>query len=124
MITLDPDFVGSLASPSKLTTETTLDGKPSVEVPHARMSRYDRLKASGHADETEEKDEDESDQDDGSDDGKSKEERKQLKEKRKMRGRNKSLKRLVIKSIRWSFLTAFFLDSCGNNGRTSLIPRL
>ncbi|KAF8351196.1 BING4CT-domain-containing protein [Amanita rubescens] len=97
MITLDPDFVGSLAPPSKLTTETTLDGKPSVEVPHARMSRYDRLKASGHADETEEKDEDESDQDDGSDDGKSKEERKQLKEKRKMRGRNKSLKRFLRK---------------------------
>lgn len=122
MIALDPDFIGSLAPPSNLTTEITLDGKPSVEVPHARMTRYDRLKSSGQADATEEKD---SDQYDGSDDGKSKEERKQLKEKRKMRGRNKSLKRLVIKSsIRWSFLTAFFLDSCGNNGRTLLIPRL
>lgn len=93
MITLDPEFVGSLAPPSKLMTETTFDGKPSVEIPYARLPRYERLKVSGQADETEEIDEDLGD---GADDGKNEEERKQLREKRKMRGRNKSLKRFVV----------------------------
>ena len=118
MITLDPDFVGSLAPPSNLTTEITVDGKPSVEVPFARMSRYDRLKTSGQADETEEKDEEEAD---GSDDGMNKEERKQLKEKRKMRGRNKSLKRLAHELNAANLLAAVILDFCGNNERISLI---
>ncbi|KIL71487.1 hypothetical protein M378DRAFT_1019747 [Amanita muscaria Koide BX008] len=90
MITLDPEFVGSLAPPSKLTTETTFDGKPSVETPFARLPRLERLKVSGHADETEEMDED-----DAADDGEDKAEKKRLKEKRKMRGRNKSLKRYL-----------------------------
>ena len=124
MITLDPEFVGSLAPPTNLTTEVTVDGKPSVEVPYARMSRFDRLKASGQADETEEKDKDESDQGDVSGDGKSKEERKQLKEKRKMRGRNKSLKRLVHEPYAMNLVAAVVLDFCGNNERMSLILKL
>ncbi|KAF8632822.1 hypothetical protein AX17_004752 [Amanita inopinata Kibby_2008] len=37
---------------------TTFDGKPSAEIPFAGLPRYDRPKASGQADETEEKDDD------------------------------------------------------------------
>lgn len=124
MITLNPDFVGSLAPPSNLTTEITVDGKPSVEVPFARMSRYDRLKISGQADEAEEKDEDEADEADGSNNGMNKEERKQLREKRKMRGRNKSLKRLAHELYAVNLMAAVVLDSCGNNERISLTLKL
>ncbi|KAG6828923.1 hypothetical protein H0H92_006309 [Tricholoma furcatifolium] len=83
LITLDPEFVGSLAPPSKLTTTTT-DGKP-ADVPFARLSRLERLKVSGKADETEEVSDDEVD-----DNGKklSREER----ERRRQRGKGKSLK--------------------------------
>ena len=88
MITLDPEFVGSLAPPSKLTTETTFDGKPTVEIPYARLPRLERLKVSGKADETEVDNEDE----DPSGKIQSREER----EKRKMRGKGKSLKRLLV----------------------------
>lgn len=89
LITLDPGFVGSLAPPSKL-TETTFDGKPSVEIPYSRLSRLERLKVSGKADETEETD--------GENAGDkpvkiSKEER----EKRKLRGKGKSLSRYLRK---------------------------
>jgi len=94
MITLDPEFVGSLAPPSKLTTETTFDGKPSLELSYARLPRLERLKLSGRADETEEMGEDE--QDSAADDGENKE-KKRIKEKHKMRGRNKSLKRYLRK---------------------------
>lgn len=88
MIALDPEFVGSLAPPSKLTTVTTIDGKPPVEIPFARLPRLERLKVSGKADETEV---DNDDNGDGDDSGKkhSREER----EKRKQRGKGKSLKR-------------------------------
>jgi len=51
MITVDPEFVGSLAPPSKLTTETTFDA--TKEIPFARLPRVERLKVSGKADETE-----------------------------------------------------------------------
>ncbi|KAG6896544.1 hypothetical protein C0992_007540 [Termitomyces sp. T32_za158] len=87
LITLDPEFVGSLAPPSKLTT--TVDGKP-ADIPFARMTRLDRLKVSGKADETEENSEDEVDED-----GKkiSREER----ERRRQRGKGKSLKRYLRK---------------------------
>jgi len=53
MITFDPEFVGSLAPPSKLATETTFDEKPNKEIPFARLPRMERLKVSGKADETE-----------------------------------------------------------------------
>ncbi|KAF8631164.1 hypothetical protein AX15_002503 [Amanita polypyramis BW_CC] len=95
MITLDPDFVGSIAPPSKLTTETNFDGKSSMEMSYARLPRYERLKVSGQADETEEVDDE--DLGDGVDADKSEEEKKQIKEKRKMRGKNKSLKRYLRK---------------------------
>ncbi|KAG6877193.1 hypothetical protein C0993_009510 [Termitomyces sp. T159_Od127] len=87
LITLDPEFVGSLAPPSKLTTTT--DGKP-ADIAFARMSRLERLKVSGKADETEENSEDEVDGD-----GKkiSREER----ERRRQRGKGKSLKRYLRK---------------------------
>lgn len=88
MITLDPEFIGSLAPPSKLTTETTFDGKPAVEIPYARLPRLERLKVSGKIDETEENGDD-GDRDDPDGKKMSREER----EKRKMRGKGKSLKR-------------------------------
>ena len=91
MIMLDPEFVGSLAPPSKLTTETTFDGKPTVEIPYARLPRLERLKVSGKADETEMDNED-GDGDDPNGKMQSREER----EKRKMRGKGKSLKRLLV----------------------------
>ena len=93
MITLDPEFIGSLAPPSKLTMETTFDGKPSVEIHYARLPRLERLKASGQADETEEMDGD--GQRSVADDGENNE-KKSIKEKHKMRGRNKSLKRYCL----------------------------
>lgn len=83
MIALDPEFVGSLALPSKLTTDTT-------SIPFARLPRIQRLKVSGKADETEEVESDVE-----GDHGK-KESRKE-REKRKMRGKGKSLKRYLRK---------------------------
>lgn len=91
MITLDPEFVGSLAPPSKLTTETTFDGKPSVEIPYARLPRLERLKVSGKIDRTEEDDDEESKVDDSG-----KKLSKEENEKRKQRGKGKSLKRFVF----------------------------
>lgn len=96
MIALDPEFVGSLAPPSKLTTETTFDGKPAVEIPYARLPRLERLKVSGKADETDvdnEEGDGDGDVDDPNGGKKSREER----EKRKMRGKGKSLKRYLRK---------------------------
>ncbi|KAF8884163.1 WD40-repeat-containing domain protein [Infundibulicybe gibba] len=95
MISLDPEFVGSLAPPSKLTTTTTFDGKPAVEIPFSRLPRLERLKVQGKADETELTDEDGEGMDGTGDSGKkqSREER----EKRKMRGKGKSLKRYLRK---------------------------
>lgn len=102
MITLDPDFVGSLAPPSKLTyTNTTpaSDGnkkrKPPIEtdVPFRKLSRLERLKAQGKADETEIV---ENFEEDGVDTGE-KNTRKAEKEKMKMRGKGKALKRYLKK---------------------------
>lgn len=94
MISLDPSFVGSLAPPSKLTTVTTIDGKPPVAIPFSRLPRLERLRVQGKADETELTDDD----DVGGKDGKNtngKEQSKEEREKRKMRGKGKSLKRCV-----------------------------
>ncbi|KAK0467710.1 BING4CT-domain-containing protein [Desarmillaria tabescens] len=92
LITLDPEFVGSLAPPSKLTTETTFDGKPSVEIPFARLPRLERLRVQGKADETEVLSDDSDDEVSGDPEAK-----KEEREKKKMRGKNKSLKRYLRK---------------------------
>jgi len=91
MITLDPEFVGSLAPPSKLTTVTTIDGKPPVAIPFARLPRLERLKLSGKADETEEN----GDEEDLDDNGKK--ESREERERRRQRGKGKSLKRYLRK---------------------------
>ncbi|KAF9261121.1 BING4CT-domain-containing protein [Marasmius fiardii PR-910] len=94
MITLDPDFIGGLAPVSKLTTNQTHQGKSAqpVEVPFARLSRIERLKIQGKADETEVV---ESDDDAAEGDGKKRD--REEREKRKMRGKGKSLKRYLRK---------------------------
>jgi hypothetical protein len=118
MISLDPEFVGSLAPPSKLTTVTTIDGKPPVAIPFARLPRLERLRASGKADETEVDNEGDGDDDDPNGKKHSREER----EKRKMRGKGKSLKRftLVYCLVSYNLLT-LTIDTCGNSGKTLLI---
>lgn len=93
MIALDPEFIGSLAPPSKLTTGTTFDGKPAVEIPFARLPRLERLRVQGKADETE------IGNGESDDDDESKPQSKEEREKRKMRGKGKSLKRYVTVSI-------------------------
>lgn len=85
-ISLDPEFVGSLAPAPKLTTAVD----DTHDTTYARLPRLERLRVSGQADETEEGDEE-----DGAegDDGEPKKLNKAEKEKKKMRGKNKSLKR-------------------------------
>jgi hypothetical protein len=90
MIALDPDFLGSLAPPSKL---TTVDGNPVIEF--ARLPRLERLRIQGKADLTE--------MPAGADDGEDadghptgKRQSREEREKRKMRGKGKSLKRFVL----------------------------
>ncbi|KAJ7103776.1 WD40-repeat-containing domain protein [Mycena epipterygia] len=90
MITLDPELIGSLAPPSKLSTTTTFDGKPPVEIPFARLPRLDRLRVQGKADESEVVD-----PDDTAPDGRKL--TKEEKERKKMRGKGKSLKRYLRK---------------------------
>lgn len=86
MITLDPEFVGSITLPTKSTTD--IDGK--TDVPFARLPRQHRLKLQGRADETEEISEEEENGEEG------KAARKE-EEKRRMRGRNKAIKRYLRK---------------------------
>ena len=104
MITLDPEFVGSLAPEPKLTT--AVDDKS--EMPYARLPRLERLRVSGKADETEEGDEQEagSDAEGDKDDHKPAKMSKAEKEKKKMRGKNKSLKRYdtIISSLLSHFI--------------------
>lgn len=88
MITLDPEFVGTMGPPTKLTT--TVDGK--IDIPFARLSRQERLKVQGKADQTEEV----SDIDEGDDD-ETKAHKREEKEKKKMRGKGKALKRYLRK---------------------------
>ena len=82
MIALDPDFVGSLAPPTKLTTAV----HDKHDIPFARLPRLERLRVKGKADETE--------LDDAEDDRGKKQSREE-REKRKMRDKGKSLKRCV-----------------------------
>ena len=83
MIALDPEFVGSLAPPPKLTSGTT-------DTPFARMPRLERLRAQGKADETEIANDS---PDDENHSGKKQD--REAREKRKMRGKGKSTKRSV-----------------------------
>lgn len=104
MITLDPDFVGSLAPPSKLTYANTVSAsdkngkqKASVEgvVSFRSLPRLERLRAQGKADETEIVQEQEEEEDDANPTG---EKAKRVeKEKKKMRGKGKALKRYLKK---------------------------
>ncbi|KAF9059514.1 WD40-repeat-containing domain protein [Rhodocollybia butyracea] len=97
LITLDPEFVGALAPPSKLTTKLPTTGgsgsSRANEVPYSRLSRAERLQVSGKADVTEEV---VSDADEKDADGKGKIDREE-REKRKMRGKGKSVKRYLRK---------------------------
>ncbi|CAA7263659.1 unnamed protein product [Cyclocybe aegerita] len=93
LITLDPEMVGNLAPPPKLTTVTTFDGKPPVDIPYARLPRMERLKVSGKLDEKE----DNSGEEDEGADPEAKAKAKEEREKRKMRGKGKSLNRYLRK---------------------------
>jgi hypothetical protein len=93
MITLDPDFVGALAPPTKLTTAVN----DTHDIPFARLPRLERLRAQGKADETELVDDDEEDAAEGDGDKNDKPQSRAEKEKRKMRGKGKSLKRYVFR---------------------------
>ena len=95
MITLDPEFVGSLAPEPKLTT--AVNG--SHDIPFARLPRLERLRVQGKADETEEADADApaADGEDDEDGTQKKKMTKEEKEKKKMRGKNKALKRYLRK---------------------------
>ena len=114
MITLNPEFVGSMAPPTKLTTD--INGKP--DTPFVRLPRQHRLKLQGRADETEEVSEEEDGE--GGEEGKAA--RKEEKEKRRMRGKNKAMKRYLRKqrknvidpkAVRISFRLPFiFLAHC------------
>ncbi|PFH51665.1 hypothetical protein AMATHDRAFT_74739 [Amanita thiersii Skay4041] len=103
MITLDSELIGSLAPPSKRTTSSdpnapATSGEPRIEIEYARLPRYERLRASGKVDATEEQDFSDTDgEDEDGEKTNEKEERKKLKEKKKMRGRNKSLNRYLRK---------------------------
>ncbi|KAI0827215.1 BING4CT-domain-containing protein [Trametes gibbosa] len=94
-ITLDPSYIGSLAPPPKLST--AVDG--AHDIPYARLPRYERLRVSGKADETEEGDGSRADanESEGGDGTTGSSLSKAEKEKKKMRGKNKSLKRYLRK---------------------------
>ncbi|KAG1718871.1 WD40-repeat-containing domain protein [Suillus paluster] len=83
MIALDPDFVGSLAPTTKLTTAVN----DTHDIPFGRLPRLERLRIQGKADETEACEGDKND----------KPQSRAEKEKRKMRGKGKSVKRYLRK---------------------------
>ncbi|KAH7923033.1 BING4CT-domain-containing protein [Leucogyrophana mollusca] len=94
MIALDPDFVGSLAPPLKLTTAVN----DKVDIPFAHLPRLERLRLQGKADESEIMDGDDADgSGDGEDGSNGKKQSREEREKRKMRGKGKSLKRYLRK---------------------------
>lgn len=123
MIALDPEFVGALAPPSKLTTAAALAGAP--EVPFARLPRLDRLRVLGKADETEvegaEEDDGGADEGQGEPGSKATPSRAE-KEKKKMRGKGKSLKRYAVTACVWGGEGShgLTLGICANSARTSL----
>lgn len=89
MITLNPEFVGSLAPPSKLTTAVNNTN----DTPFARLPRLERLRIQGKADETEIL-ESSGDEDQGPS---GKKEGSVARKKRKLRGKGKSMKRFLRK---------------------------
>lgn len=91
-IALDPDFVGALAPPPKLST--AVDGQH--DIPYSRLPRLERLRVAGKADETEVGDEDEDGGEEAEKEGR-KGASKAEKEKKRMRGKNKTLKRYLRK---------------------------
>ncbi|TCD66894.1 Small subunit (SSU) processome component [Steccherinum ochraceum] len=92
MISVNPEFVGSLAPEPKLTTAVN----DKHDIPFARLPRMERLRVSGKADETEETEDEGDDGEAGDGEGKPKL-TKAEKEKKKMRGKNKSMKRYLRK---------------------------
>ena len=96
MIALDPDFVGSMALPTKLTTAVN----DKHDIPFARLPRLERLRVEGKADETElDAGVDAEDDADGAEDRGGKKKSREEREKRKMRGKGKSLKRCVTRVV-------------------------
>ncbi|KAI0079128.1 BING4CT-domain-containing protein [Panus rudis PR-1116 ss-1] len=93
-ITLDPEFIGSLAPEPKLVTAVTEDKKG--EIPFARLPRMERLRVAGKADLTEDVSDEEEEGDGEKKEGEGKMSKAE-KEKKKMRGRNKTLKRYLRK---------------------------
>ena len=96
MIALDPDFIGSLAPPSKLTTAVN----ENHSIPFARLPRLERLRIQGKANEMEidasaEGIEAADEHEEANANGQKVS--KQQREKNKMRGRGKSLKRYLRK---------------------------
>ena len=126
MIALDPEFVGALAPPSKLTTAAALAGAP--EVPFARLPRLDRLRVLGKADETEV--DGAEDGVGGADEGQGEPGSKATpsraeKEKKKMRGKGKSLKRYATTACVCGGegshgRRCLTIGTCANSARTSL----
>ncbi|KAG1720547.1 NUC141 domain-containing protein [Suillus paluster] len=93
MIALDPDFVGSLAPTTKLTTAVN----DTHDIPFGRLPRLERLRIQGKADETKLVDDDDEDAAEGEGDKNDKPQSRAEKEKRKMRGKGKSVKRYLRK---------------------------
>jgi U3 small nucleolar RNA-associated protein 7 len=113
MITLDPEFVGAIAPPTKLTT--TVDGD--IDIPFARLPRQERLKLQGRADQTEEvSDVDERDDDE------TKAHKREEKEKKKMRGKGKALKRYLRKQRKNVIDPRAVSVFCSKFNHTWLIP--
>lgn len=93
MIALDPEFLGGLAPPSKLTGGVDPDN-----VPFARQPRLERLRIQGKADETElvsSEDDEAADGPEGPNGEASSKLDRLERQKRKTRGKGKSLKRCV-----------------------------
>ncbi|KIY50221.1 BING4CT-domain-containing protein [Fistulina hepatica ATCC 64428] len=90
MITLDPEFVGSMAAQST--------APPDAGIPFPRLSRMDKLRLQGKVDETEvTRSADDANTDDENDDEEARAQKKEAREKKKMRGKGKSLKRFLRK---------------------------
>lgn len=90
MITLDPDFVGSLAPEPKLTTA----GGVRLDIPFAKLPRLERLRVQGKADETDVVEAFASGESDDVE-GAAAPNSKETQEKKRMRGKNKSMKRFA-----------------------------
>jgi U3 small nucleolar RNA-associated protein 7 len=88
MITLDPEFLGNLVSPGKMS-----EGMDPDTLPFARRPRLERLRVQGKADVTEDICEADATTDDPMGTTVTRERDHAEREKRRMRGKGKSLKR-------------------------------